>query len=122
MIDALLTLLLCQLLGEVTVRALSLPLPGPVVGMGLLFLLLTLRGRITGAQETPEGLTRVADGLLGNLSLLFIPAAIGVIRYGSLLRSHGPVMVIAVLVSTILALAVTAFVFIGTRILLERRR
>jgi len=122
MIDSILTLLFCQLLGEVVVRGLGLPLPGPVAGMGFLLVLLMLRGRMTGAQDLPEGLTRVTDGLLGNLSLLFVPAAVGVVRYGGLLRSHGLVMALAVLVSTILALAVTALVFLGTRILLERRR
>ena len=37
MLAALATLLVCQLAGEVIVRALSLPLPGPVLGMALLF-------------------------------------------------------------------------------------
>ena len=43
MLAALATLLVCQLAGEVIVRALSLPLPGPVVGMALLFFAMLTR-------------------------------------------------------------------------------
>ncbi|WP_235907848.1 CidA/LrgA family protein [Siccirubricoccus phaeus] len=43
MIGALAALLSCQLAGEVAVRALHLPVPGPVIGMVLLFLWLQAR-------------------------------------------------------------------------------
>jgi LrgA family len=43
MIASLSLILLCQLAGEVIVRGLGLPMPGPV--LGLLFLLLLLLGR-----------------------------------------------------------------------------
>ena len=45
MIAAITGLLFCQLLGEVLVRALLLPLPGPVAGLGLLF------GYLVGARS-----------------------------------------------------------------------
>lgn len=122
MIDALLALLFCQFAGEVLVRGLGLPLPGPVAGMAILFVLLLWRDRLTGAKKPPEALTHAADALLGNLSLLFVPAAVGIIRYGGLLWRHGLVMLAAVLGSTILTLAMTALVFRGTRHFLERWR
>lgn len=121
MIDALLTLLSCQLAGEVTVRALGLPLPGPVAGMALLFALLVLRSREGGAAP-PPALATAADTLLGNLSILFVPAAVGVIRYGGMLRAQGFVMLAAVVVSTLLALIVTALVFDRVRRLSEPPR
>ena len=40
MMPALAALLACQLAGEITTRALGLPLPGPVLGMLLLIALL----------------------------------------------------------------------------------
>ena len=44
MIAALTLLLVFQLAGEVIARALALPIPGPVIGMALLFLALLVRG------------------------------------------------------------------------------
>ena len=40
MIASLCLILMCQLAGEIVVRALALPMPGPVVGMLLLLILL----------------------------------------------------------------------------------
>lgn len=122
MIDALLALLFCQFTGEVLVRSLALPVPGPVVGMALLFVALLWRDRVSGTKEPPEALVHASNALLGNLSLLFVPAAVGVIRYGSLFWSHGLVMLAAILGSTILTLAVTALVFRTTHRLLASWR
>ena len=43
MLAALTTLLLFQLVGEVLTRSLALPVPGPVIGMVLLFVFLVLK-------------------------------------------------------------------------------
>lgn len=72
----------CQLVGEVLARSLGLPVPGPVVGMVLLFGVLTVRRPGTGS-----GTLRVADGLLRHLQLLFVPAAVGIIVHVGTLRS-----------------------------------
>ncbi|WP_216636368.1 CidA/LrgA family protein [Chloroflexus islandicus] len=71
MIDALLGILLFQLIGEVVSRGLNLPVPGPVVGMLLLFAILRWRG------GPPEALSNTAHGILANLPLLFVPAGVG---------------------------------------------
>lgn len=109
MIGAFTGLLLCQLVGEILARALRLPLPGPVLGLLLLFGLLAWRGQ-TG-RAVPAALDDVANGLLRNLSLLFIPAAVGVVQYLGLLRQLAVPIALAVVVSTALALAVTALTF-----------
>ena len=74
MLAALATLLVCQLAGEVIVRALSLPLPGPVIGMALLFVLMLARAPIA------KGIDETANTLLKHLSLLFVPAGVGVVQ------------------------------------------
>jgi holin-like protein len=102
MIGALTTLLLCQLAGEILVRALHLPIPGPVLGMVLLFAGLVLRQR-----EAPAPLGATADALLGNLGLLFVPAGVGVVLYLPLLARDWAPISLAVLAGTLLAIAAT---------------
>ena len=104
MINALVVLLGCQLIGEIAVRLISAPVPGPVVGAALLAVVLSLRG-------IPAFLPPVAHGILRNLSLLFVPAAVGVVQYGPLIAEHGVAFVVILVVSTALAMAVTALVF-----------
>ncbi len=112
MIAAVAALLGCQLLGEVVVRALMLPLPGPVAGMGFLLLYLLMHGRGRPEEErVPREIGQVADVLLRNLSLLFIPAAVGVVQYLGLLRQYGWSIAISIVASTLLAMLTTVIVF-----------
>lgn len=94
-------LLLCQSAGEVLVRLLALPLPGPVVGMLILLLVLRLE-----AVRAPVG--AVADALLAHLSLLFVPVGVGVMTHLALIGQHGLRMAAALVLSTWIGLAVTA--------------
>jgi holin-like protein len=123
MIFALTLLLGCQLVGEAVVRALGVPFPGPVVGMFLLLAILVWRGRreVDGrppADEVPPALSQATNVLLGNLSLLFVPAAVGIVRHAALVRDHAGAILAAIAVSTLAALAVTALVF---QALMKRR-
>ncbi len=113
MIAGLAALLGCQLAGEVLVRAFALPLPGPVAGLGLLFAALVVRGRRAGLAEprVPDAIGSVSDALLRNLSLLFIPASVGVIKYLDVLRDKAVPILLAIAISTTLALVVTAVTF-----------
>ena len=113
MIAAIAGLLVCQLIGEVLVRALGLPLPGPVVGLGLMFGCLVWHGRHQPdpADAVPIELGRVADALLRHLSLLFIPAAVGVVQYLGVVRAYAGTLAIAIAASTLAAMIVTAVTF-----------
>lgn len=105
MLNALATLLVCQLIGEVAARGFDLPVPGPVLGLVLLFLGLTLRGGL------PDELQATAQGLLRHLSLLFVPAGTGIVLHLARIRAEWLAIVTALVLSTLLTLAVTALVF-----------
>jgi holin-like protein len=105
MIHALTLLFLCQLAGEVVVRAAGLTFPGPVLGMGFLFAGLLARGRSGAALDG------VADTILRNLSLLFVPAAVGVIQQAGLIAANWLAISAALVVSTVLTLVVTVLTF-----------
>ena len=110
MIAALLALLACQLLGELLRAALHLPIPGPVIGMFLLAAMLAWQARRKPARAIPAELDRVAELLIAYLGLLFVPAGVGIIAEGGLLRQEWLPIVAGVIGSTILSVAVTGLV------------
>ena len=91
--------------GEVLVRSLGAPFPGPVLGMGLLFAILLVRGRSTAEIDA------VADTLLRNLSLLLVPAAVGVVQQAGLIAANWLAITAALLLSTLATLVVTVYTF-----------
>lgn len=105
MIGALAALLLCQLIGEVLVRLIDAPLPGPVLGMVLMFLFLAL----TKAKAVEIRAT--SRRLLSHLLLLYIPAATGIMLHFSRIKSELLPIAVALLVSSALTLIVTVLVF-----------
>ena len=104
MIAALTLLLVFQLIGEVIAKAFALPIPGPVIGMALLFVALMLRG------GPGEDLRQTSGQLLQHLSLLFVPAGTGIVLYGERIAAEWLPLVVALFLSTFLAIAVTALV------------
>jgi holin-like protein len=97
-------LLSFQLAGEVITRLAGWPIPGPVVGMALLL------GALTLGLPSEGGLSQVSSGLLAHLSLLFVPAGVGVMLHGARLAAEWPAVVGALLVSTGATFAVTGLV------------
>ena len=121
MVRGLTILLGCQLVGEVAARGLALPVPGPVLGLMLLVAGLLAWGRGRSDAEVAEtAVARVGDGLLANLALLFVPAGVGVIQYGGLLRAQALAIALALVGSTALTLMVTVLVFVGVSRLVGR--
>lgn len=112
MLFGLFILLACQLAGEIIARGLGLPIPGPVIGIVLLFALLALQGWRQGAASAETGpVAKSADGLLANLGLVFIPAGVGISQHYQLIFDNGLALVAALVVSTVLTLIVTVAVF-----------
>ena len=109
-------LLGCQLVGEIAARGLALPVPGPVIGLVLLFLglqALASRGRVTAETVHQTGIGRAAGALLASLGLLFIPAGVGVVQHLDLFGRHGLALGLALVGSTLATLVVTVAVFLG---------
>jgi holin-like protein len=100
-LESLAVLLFCQLIGELIVIYLDIPVPGPVVGMLLLFVGLMIRGNI------PEPLAQSANGLLEQLSLMFVPAGVGVMTHLTLLGKQWLPLTASLVISTLLTIAVT---------------
>ena len=104
MLGPLTTLVTCQLLGEVIARACGLPLPGPVIGLLLLLVWLTAR------RGPDQPMRDTASGLLRHLSLLFVPAGVGVMTQWSALQADWAPIAVAIVLSTGLGLGVTGLV------------
>jgi holin-like protein len=98
-------LLMFQCAGEAVVRLAGWPIPGPVAGMALLFAALLLR------DKEPRVMTVAAGGLGQHLSLLFVPAGVGVMMYVGQVTDEWLPIVAALVLSTVLAIAVTALAF-----------
>lgn len=104
MLNAITLLLLFQLAGEAIRLFFAMPVPGPVIGMGLLFMALALRG-----GPSPE-LRSSAQNLLQHLSLLFVPAGVGVMLHLQRMTNEWLPLAVALVASTFITIAVTALV------------
>jgi holin-like protein len=98
------TLLIFQTLGEGLAYAFALPVPGPVIGMLLLFIFLLMR------KSAVEKLAPVSLDLLKHLSLLFVPAGVGIMVHAQRVGDEWLPIVVALSVSTVVSIVVTAIV------------
>jgi holin-like protein len=100
-------ILIFQLVGEVAVRLIGLPVPGPVAGMVLLLAAMLALPRLAAAVQV------AGAGILQHLSLLFVPAGVGVVGHLATLGGQGVAIAVALLASTVLAMAAAALVFVA---------
>lgn len=124
MIASLSLILLCQLAGEIFVRAVALPMPGPVVGLLLLLVLLLLRDRFAMLARGPlrgGSVESGARGLVAHLSLLFVPAGVGVVQKLDLLAENGVAIMAVLAISVLITLLATVATFMVVGRLIDRR-
>jgi holin-like protein len=95
-------LLLFLLGGEALSRILHLPIPGSVIGMVALAIALDRRWVAEKAVDGPARL------LVRGMGLLFVPAGVGIVAQGDLLRTQWLPIVGACLVSTVVVMATVA--------------
>lgn len=116
-------LLVFQLIGEGISLAFSLSIPGPVIGMLLLFLALLLFYKIKknniSKQHQDDALSTSANAILSHLSLLFIPAGVGLIVHINRLEDQWLPIIAAIALGSIITMAVTAWVMIFLNRLLK---
>ena len=126
MIASLSLILLCQLAGEILGRGLKRQMPGPVIGLMLLLTLLMARDRFAVLVRGPlqgDGVESASRGLLANLSLLFVPAGVGVVQKLDLVAEHGVAFVGVLAISVLATLLVTVATFIlASRLMAGGRR
>lgn len=103
MIGAIAALLLMQLIGTLLVQFTHIPLPGPVVGMLLLFLYLLWSGGV------PKSLLRTTRPILENLSLLFVPAGVGILAHWNEVAGQAGKVAIVLVLGAVITLVVTAY-------------
>ena len=102
MIRYLALILVCQLIGETVQVASGVPVPGPVIGMAILFAGLIVKGGL------PSGMADAAGGLLRYLALLFVPAGVGVMLHVPRLADEWWPVLLAIVPGTLIAIVVTA--------------
>ncbi|MCW9010937.1 MULTISPECIES: CidA/LrgA family protein [Marinobacter] len=97
-------LLVYQLTGEILVRLLGLPIPGPVLGMVMLFVTLMIRG------SAPDSLSEASSALLSHLSLLFVPAGVGMMTHFGRIADEWLPITLALFLSTVITMVATALI------------
>ncbi|TYR79848.1 CidA/LrgA family holin-like protein [Priestia megaterium] len=97
-------LTLVFLIGQSISQWLHLPVPGSIIGLLLLFLLLHFK--IIKLKWIEQG----GNLLIGELLLFFIPAIVGLMNYGDVLKSFGIQIIIIITVSTIIVMSLTGII------------
>ena len=92
-----------QALGELIKLATGTILPGPVIGLMLLFLSLLVR------RGVPTSVGDTGTRLIGALPLLLTPPSVGLFFLGDQLQGKGYAVALAVLIGTALTLVCSAF-------------
>lgn len=115
MLKAILLLLVCQLAGEFVSQYFAIPIPGPVVGMALLLVIIHTAPAMRDIVQDTAGI------ILRNLSLLFVPAGVGVMLHVATVREQWLAILISLVAGTIMTLAVTGLTIkLATRLLAPR--
>ena len=103
MLEYLTLILICPLVGEFAVTGDNRPIPDPLAGTIFLFFFLVVRGHV------PDEMASVTNTLLNNLSLLFVPAGVGVMAHLRLFGADAVPLSVALFISTVFTIIVAAF-------------
>ena len=98
MLKGLIVLLLFQLCGETVVALTDTPIPGPVIGMLLLWIALALK------NGPSEDLSKTSQAMIQNLSLFFLPAGVGLFFLPPSIQQYWPAVAAAMIAGTFVAM------------------
>lgn len=87
-----------SVLGEATRFFAHLPIPGSILGILFLFLAFEIH------LVNPEKLGATGDFLLNNLTILFVPAGVGLLDYFDDIAVIWPILLVAVVVCSIVTM------------------
>lgn len=105
MVVAFLLLVGLQVIGQLIISWLDVPVPGALLGMALMLVGLIVWGRIS------KELTKVSNVLLSHLMLLFIPSIVAIMTQAqTIAKSWMPYLISCILATGITAM-VTALTF-----------
>lgn len=102
-LPALTLILMAQLAGETFVTFTGLPIPGPVIGFLIMFIGLVLK------KGVPEPLQQTSTSILRFLSIMFVPAIVGVMVHVGRIAEHWQAVVAAIFASTALTIIITGW-------------
>ena len=94
-------------LGNFLSQVLHLPIPGSIIGLFLLFILLQLG--IIKVHFVEIG----GSWMISELLLFFVPAAVGIMSYSTLMRDIGIQLIIVIGVSTVVVMLITGLLAEG---------
>ncbi len=95
----------CLAVGELIVWATGIHLPSSIIGMLVLALLLETK---VIRLEWIQSLSRV---LIANMGFFFVPAGVGLMLYFDVIKAQFWPIVIATVISTVIVLIVTGWVY-----------
>lgn len=98
LLNGLLILLVFQCIGEAINDFFNLGLPGPVIGMLLLF------GCLVGFGSIPDSAIKASQTLIPLLAIMFMPAAAGIFFLGPQFNDQWLAIGTSIVVATILSL------------------
>ena len=101
------------LIGEILSSTLSLPIPGNILGMVILFVLLCTK------TIKVDQISNVTNFLLDHLAFFFIPAGVGLMSSKGIIKATWPQLLIVCIVTTIVIIAVTG---ITVQFVAERKK
>lgn len=98
-------LCLYWLAGMAVTEYFTLPIPGSVIGLIALWLTLVIHGRVPSWLKPPTTL------LLRYLTLLYVPAGVGLMLHWDRLMTSGIALLIIIAISTVLAASAMVVIF-----------
>ncbi|MGL5376947.1 MAG: CidA/LrgA family protein [Cetobacterium sp.] len=84
-------------------KVMPIPIPGPVIGILLLFILLYFK------IIKVEKIKNATNLMLTNLAFLFLPPGVGLLKSMDILASNGHKLLFVVIISTIITIIVTGW-------------